>query len=125
MCALGIPRGIEEVELLCGTTSEGTSPRKLYRGLCTIAELDPQVLHETRKDVAVVLLEKALRDGRPVILLVENAEHWVSAIGLLGERVQIADGADNELVVSYPITEFANRWVDATSKRKPYYGIRM
>ena len=124
LCALGIERSVEECEALCGcTATDGASPRKLYKGLETIHELDPVIISESREEIALVLLEQSLRDGRPVIMLVDGTEHWVAAIGLLGKRVQIADGADSELIISYPLTALT-RWKNPTSKRATYYGIR-
>jgi hypothetical protein len=124
LCALGIERSVEECEVLCGcTATDGTPPKKLYKGLETIHELDPVIISESREEIALVLLEQALRDGRPVIMLVDAAEHWVTAFGLLGKRVQIADGADSELVISSPISAMASRWKNPHSKRAPFYGI--
>lgn len=126
LCALGIDRSTEECELLCGTTAtQGTPPHRMIKGLESIHELDVQVIHESREEIALLLLREALRDGRPVILLVDNAEHWISAIGLLGERIDIADGADNELVTTNTPMGLAVRWLNKYSKRKPYYGIRI
>lgn len=126
LCALGIDRSTEECEILCGTTAtQGTPPHKMIKGLESIHELDVQVIREKRPEIALLLLRDSLRDGRPVILLVDNAEHWITAIGLLGERIQIADGADNELVTSNNADGTIKRWCNATSKRTPYYGIRI
>lgn len=126
LCALGIDRSTEECEILCGTTAtQGTPPRKMIKGLESIHELDVQVINEHRQEIAILLLREALRDGRPVILLVDNAEHWISAIGLLGERLIIADGADYELVTSNNAEGLQERWRNVHSKRQPYYGIRI
>lgn len=125
LCALGIDRSTEECELLCGTTANGTPPKRLLKGLQTIHELDPAVFHSRNEIAASAILESFLRKGRPTILLVDNAEHWVTAIGLLGERVLIADGADSELVTSYPTDGFTKRWVNKHSKSQPYYGITL
>jgi len=125
LCALGIDRSTEECELLCGTTAiQGTPPRRMIKGLESIHELDVQVISEHRKEIALLLLCESLRDGRPVILLVDKNEHWIAAIGLLGDRIIIADGADNELVTSYNTDGISGRWV-GTSKRQTYYGIRI
>lgn len=126
LCALGIDRSTEECEILCGTTAtQGTPPHRMIKGLESIHELDVVVIKELRKEIAILLLKDSLRDGRPVVLLVDNAEHWIAAIGILGERVIIADGADYELVTSYPLESFNDRWYNKTSKRIPYYGIRI
>lgn len=125
LCALGIVRSTEECEVLCGcTATSGTSPRKLYKGLEAIHEADPFVISDWRPEIALMMLEQCLRDGRPVIMLVDKAEHWVTAIGLLGKRVQVADGADSDLVISYHLGDLEARWRNPTSKRASFYAIR-
>lgn len=126
LCALGIDRSTEECELLCGTTAtQGTPPHRMIKGLESIHELDVQVIREKRPEIALLLLRDSLRDGRPAILLVDDAEHWIAAIGLLNERIIVADGADNELVTSNNSEGTIKRWVNKNSKRTPYYGIRI
>lgn len=126
LCALGIVRSMEECELLCGCTAQdGTSPTKLLKGLKTIHELNPWAFAESREPVAIAFLECALHDGAPVIMLVDNGEHWVTAVGLLNKKVLIADGADSELVISYPIESIASRWKNTSTKRGNFYGIRI
>jgi hypothetical protein len=126
LCALGIDRSTEECEILCGTTAtQGTTPRRMIKGLESIHELDVAIISETRKEIALLLLQSALRDGRPVIILVDNNEHWISAIGLLGDRIIIADGADYELVTSNNSEGLLTRWCNSSSKRQSYYGIRI
>ncbi len=121
LAALGIARSQAECEALAKTTAaEGTSPAKLLRGLKSLEGVRPVVLKETRQDVALLRLDKALRYGRPVILLVDDGQHWVAAIGQLGERYLVADGADNELVLSLDMAALAARWIE---DERTYYGV--
>lgn len=122
LAAVGIRRTIPECEALCKTTgTAGTSPKKLYQALRTVDEVSPGMLIEARPDVAMLRLEAALRRGRSVILCVDNYEHWVAAIGVLGDRVLVADSADNELVLSLTPGEVLGRWEGGG--RFKFYGV--
>lgn len=122
LAALGIARTIPECEGLCRTTgTEGTSPANLIRALATVEGVEAAVLSEAREDVAMLRLEAALRRGRPLVLCVDDAGHWVAAIGVLGDRVLVADPADNELVLSLAPGELARRW--AGPGRFKFYGV--
>jgi hypothetical protein len=73
-------------------------------------------------EVAWRYMRSWLVSGWPVALAVDEDEHWVAAIGVLGDRVLVADSADPELVLSYTRDQLLDRW------RKPgdpprYYGI--
>lgn len=121
LVALGVERSLDECEHLCGTTTEGTDGPALVRGAAKIPGLTPVPLRESRPDVAVLRLVAALRAGRPVVLAVDSDEHWVAAVGLLGERVLVADSADNELVQSLPLSQLLERW--RGTGRRPFYGV--
>jgi hypothetical protein len=73
-------------------------------------------------NLAAASLRGFLASGWPVMLAVDNDEHWVGAIGLVGERVLVADSADGELVVVYDTEQVVNRWATATDPAK-FYGI--
>jgi hypothetical protein len=66
-------------------------------------------------------LRRLLNRGIPVILCVDECEHWVCAVGTIGTRFLVADSADAELVRSYDATALAERWWHKS--KKPYYGV--
>lgn len=81
----------EQAAKYAGTTREqGTSQHGIKQALeryeCTHEEID-----ERRYANAEARLSGYLRDGHPVILLVESGNHWVTAVGLLGNSVVIYD----------------------------------
>lgn len=76
------------------------------------------------EDAAWGLLRSHLFEGRPVGLAVDNDTHWVVAIGLLGLRVDVADSADPEAVVSYSREELMKRWYTPGEPRI-HYGVAM
>ncbi len=107
----------------------GTSVRRLTTALKKLGRQTVQLQPEKRPkgpDVATRAwagLLAALRTGAPVILSVDDDEHWVAAIGLIGrERVLVADSADGALVLCYSRQELLNRWKGRSWKR-PYFGV--
>ncbi len=113
--SLGIVRSREELETLCGTTmTAGTSPAKMYRGAGKLGlHGAPTKITERRLDIAMLKLRHALlAEGRPVVMVWHAGEHWVAAVGMLGERFLIADSADIELVISMSAEEVAEKWAD-------------
>ena len=123
LVALGLTRSIDELEKLLGcTATQGTSGPKMLKGLYHIEELQPRKIEESREEIAHLRLDAALRSGRPVILCVDNLEHYVCAIGRLGtSRVIIADSADSELVLVYTWSEAMRRW--ESQSKKAYWGL--
>lgn len=75
------------------------------------------------RDYAVLALRGALASGAVALLHVDDDEeggHWVSAIGVLGQRFLVADGADREIVLSYDEDALITRWTNETGT---LYGI--
>lgn len=113
LSAIGIERSAEELEKACGTTAtKGTPTKGILKAAQKIEGCSPIVIRERRSDVALLKLEHAVNEGRPVLLCVDHGEHWVAAVGKLGERYLVADSANSELVVSYSTTEIEARWKD-------------
>lgn len=120
LAAIGIHRTQDELEALCKTTgTAGTSPRNLQAAIRALGRV-PVVINERRDEVAVLMLDAWLREGRPVVLCVDGGSHWVAAVGTLGRtQVLVADPADNELVLSYGWGNLVARW----GAEGRYYGI--
>lgn len=123
--SIGIERTEDELGLLSRQTTEGTSQPGLERAIQTIdkgdgTKLTSNRIYEKRREVAGWALSSAIRAGRPVILCVDNFEHWVSAVGILGERFIIADSASNDVVEYMSLSETLDRW-DGPG----YYGIEI
>lgn len=73
-------------------------------------------------EVAIAALRGQLVLGRPAMLAVDNDDHWIGVIGVLGDRFVTVDSADSELVVCPSGVELAKRWGGATDPPK-FYGI--
>lgn len=111
--ALGIQRTAEELESACGTTmTKGTSTAKLFKAANKIEGCSCVRINERRRDVALLKLQHALQNGRPVVIAWADGSHWVCAIGMLGPRYLIADAAENELVLSIEVEEVEKQWED-------------
>lgn len=122
LSAMGIRRTIPECEALCKTTgTAGTSPKRLFKACHTVEGVSPGLLMEIRPEVALLRLEGSLRRGRSMLLCVDKYDHWIAAIGMLGERVLVADPADNDLVLSLQPGELLERWAGDGKFR--FYGI--
>lgn len=123
LATLGIQRSPDECEKLCGTSAaNGTSTQGLVKAARKIDDLNPVVIREKRRDVALLKLRSAIDDGRPVIIsweVAEPADHWVCVIGRIGTRYLVADSGDNDLVYAKDVAELATKWVDGST----YEGI--
>lgn len=100
--------------------TKGLGEREIKRALTALGYSYDEI-HEAREPHAWLFLLDALRHGRPVVMVVDNDKHWVTAIGMLGPAVQIADPAHNDLVVGRTRARLMTRW--GSEARKPWYGV--
>lgn len=124
LMALGIPSTQADCAAACGTTAtDGTPPKGIIKGAKSFGR-QPLVINERRGTVATLWLLHFLGQGRPVLLCVDKSDHWVTAIAVLGDRILVADPADNELVLSLTKPALATRWGEtAVPSKHHYYGI--
>lgn len=119
LAAQGIARTQDECAAMCKTTAtDGTPPKRLLAAIMAVGRKGV-VIKERRADVAITFLAHWLDRGRPVILCVDQGQHWVAAVGMLGERILVADSADNDLVLSYSREELLKRWAEG----KSFWGV--
>jgi hypothetical protein len=87
--------------------AEGMSERVLKR---VVKALGGEGWHfNLPADLGWSCVQGCLSIGQAVILLVDEEEHWVAAVGAIGTRVLVADPAHNELVLSYSREELIKR----------------
>jgi hypothetical protein len=114
---------LEECERACKVSAtDGTSPKRLMMG---VRELGLRVLleiREARADIAAMQLERQIRSGHPVALVVDCDSHWAAVVGRLGDRYLVADSADSELVLSLSEGELLQRWANPEARRG-FYGV--
>lgn len=116
LAALGVARSEDELIQLTGQRPSGTSAAGILRAIKTISEgVVPPLVGEAvmwrNKDEAVRGLWWYLTErGRPLILCVDNFDHWVACTGYLGYRFAVMDSADNRLAIYYDVAALVGRW---------------
>lgn len=125
LLALGVEGETERtISRLAGTSPiHGTNAAGLRRALSSLRYKSRPMSYGQPGRAAKGLL-RALREGHPVLLLVDQDEHWVTAIGVVGERVVIADSGSDFLVTTWSLDELARKWV-GSGKRPVYYAIEV
>lgn len=121
LCALGRDASLEACEKVCKTDADGTSPKQLIAGAKAMGLEVVAEIREAKPDVALLRLDRALTRGLAAVLVVDDDEHWIAVVGMIGQRYLVADSADSELVLSLDAEALAERWEGAG--RKPYYAI--
>jgi len=121
--AIGIERSEDEIGTLAKQDTNGTTPLRMRRAAESIGV---EVLNvcEKRQEVAGWLIESQLRSGNPGIIVVDNDEHWVSVVGLLGDTFIVADPADNDLLLFYSLQGLLDRWKNPDGKYAGFFLIR-
>jgi ABC-type bacteriocin/lantibiotic exporter with double-glycine peptidase domain len=110
----------EEAVALCGTTPlKGTPIAGLKKAT---KKMGLGVVDWTLPwDNAWARLRVALQRGAPVLLAVDQGEHWVTAVGLLDGRVLVYDPAKCDLF-SWGAGELTAAWKDSKGK---FYGLEV
>jgi phage tail sheath gpL-like len=113
--AVGRKRSMLECERLCNTSVlHGTSAEQIEAAVAVVQARRPHyVIATSDPPAAIAMLRDALLRGRAAVMVVDNDEHWVAAVGVLGDRVLVADGISNEIVVSYLDSKLVTRWKSA------------
>jgi len=112
--ALGIRRTEDELAPLCDSNVEGTSPKGILKAIKAISTTELPLRGDslkTSEPLAWVLVQWYLvNEGRPMILCVDEDDHWVAVVGSLGDRVVVIDGAETDLVLFYDKDGLIERW---------------
>lgn len=123
LAAMGIERSAEELEKACKTSAtNGTSTNNIVKAAKAIEGCHPVKVTESRADVALLKLSYAVTSGRAVVISwcsQDPGDHWVAAVGKLGDRYLIADAGDSELVTGVDAGELLKKWRDG----KYYEGV--
>jgi ABC-type bacteriocin/lantibiotic exporter with double-glycine peptidase domain len=100
---------------------EGTSQSQIKKAL-DVLKYNHTEFNLAHAEASWRTLRSFLNDECPVLLAVDDSEHWVAAIGTIGKRVLIADGLNSELVLSYDREEMLARW-GLSGDVVTYYGL--
>ena len=114
-----------------GTTPEGTNEIGLMRAIRSYNH-KPKEYQSSARTSSWAWVRNCLKKGKPVLLCIEQWEHWVAAVGLIGGDVLVFDPDSSSgrrkrysgLEV-YNEMELAKRWVyiDEDTEEHIYYGI--
>ena len=134
LLALGRRQSQDRIATIAGTTeADGTDENGILR-TALWAGLAPD---QGRFDAGLAAhgwVWSSLTMGRPVLLCVDRWQHWVTAVGVLGQRVVLFDPArypHNKArngVFTLPRAKLLKRWAAARSVRGKgpvYYGIAL
>lgn len=101
--------------------TKGLGEREIKRALTALGYGHSEIWTGDEPHGWHYLKEALVFEGRPVIMAVDRDRHWVSAVGVLGRRIAVADGAATDLVVYRPRELLMPFW--SSGARKCYYGI--
>jgi len=102
-------------------TTKGMGEREIKRALTSLGYDHGEIYTASESHGWLFLRDALVFYGRPVIMAVDRDKHWVAAVGTLGERVALADGAHNDMMVYRPRASLMPRW--HSGGRTGYYGI--
>lgn len=124
LAALGVERTEDELIRLTGQTAAGTGTRGMIKAIRAIESPEHTMVGEAYRWRGERLAKVSLwyhlsEQGRPVILCVDNLDHWVAAVGHLGARYIVIDSAEVGLVFHYDWEALGRRWAQEDN----YYGI--
>ncbi len=117
---LGVRRSQKEINRLCHVTpGKGTSEVEMKRALLANG-MAVDEWQNTDSELSLEWLYDSLQE-HPVILCVDNDDHYVTAIGLCGSRVLVFDPSRNAGLTVYSAAELSVRWRDELEET--YYGL--
>lgn len=117
---LGIKRTQREIAKLCDVTpAAGTDETEMKRALLANGvQIDEW--HSANRVASYCWLRDCLNFGWPVILCVDLDDHWLTAIGLCGQRFVLFDPSRNTGVEVHDASSLASRW---KNEDDIYYGL--
>lgn len=121
LSALGFTLGEDTVGEVADTNGDGTGPAGLKRAARRLgAAVD--VISERDGRRAFYTLCGFLGDGQSAVLCWNKGKHWVTAFGLLGDRVLIFDpGAASDNISAFSMRELLEEWTSGGTQ--PRYAI--
>jgi ABC-type bacteriocin/lantibiotic exporter with double-glycine peptidase domain len=117
-----------DVRKAAGTDQEGTNPTGVIAALRCYG-LTVHESEEVGRSRAWAWLHGSLVQGRPAIITVDSARHWVACVGHLGQRIVLVDSLtttgnrreNGTHILSRPL--LLRRWASSRSNERTFYGI--
>jgi ABC-type bacteriocin/lantibiotic exporter with double-glycine peptidase domain len=110
-----------------GTTEDGTDEKELIQAARAVG-LTATSHHSADKSAAWSFVRANVLDGRPCLLCIDQWSHWVTVIGIVGDKVILVDPANTQKntgengthVLSRP--QLMRRW-KCPRTEEPFYAI--
>lgn len=125
--ALGIRVAEGRIRALAGTTEDGTDEDELIAAARGIG-LKATAHHSADQSAAWAFVRANVLDGRPCVLCIDQWRHWVTVIGIVGDRVLLCDPNDTKKnasengIYSLSRPDLLRRWRHP-SDEEPFYAI--
>lgn len=121
---LGIHEDQEKIAVLCHVTKKlGTPEEEILRALLAF-RVKVDILDKPAQRVSMAWLRKHLRTLGPAVLCVDNHSHWVTAIGVVADRILLFDPSAGKGLQLHTRKTLLARWRLAPTHGGPtYYGI--
>lgn len=125
--ALGIRVAEGRVRALAGTTEDGTDEDELIAAIRGIS-LKATPHHSADQSAAWAFVRANVLDGRPCVICIDQWRHWVTVIGIVGDRIILCDPIDTKKnasengIYSLSRPDLLRRWRHP-SDEEPFYAI--
>ncbi len=112
---------------LAGTTEDGTDEHELILAARGIG-LTATPHHSKDQAAAWAFIRANVMDGRPCLICIDQWTHWVTIVGIVGDRVLLADPANTKKnqsengLHSLSRTDLLRRW-RCPNELEPFYAI--
>lgn len=125
--ALGFRVAEGRIRALAGTTEDGTEEDGLISAAREL-RLTATPHHGADQAAAWAFVRSNVMDGRPCLICIDQWNHWVTVIGIVGDRVLVFDPAETKKnqsesgVHALSRTDLLKRWRHK-SEDEPFYAI--
>lgn len=125
--AIGIRIAESRIRALAGSEENGTDEHELISAARALGfKVTPH--HGTDQAAAWAFVRANVLDGRPCLLCIDQWTHWVTVVGIVGDRVLVIDptntkknvGENGVHALSRP--DLLRRW-RCRSEQEPFYAI--
>lgn len=115
------------IRALAGTTEDGTDEDELIAAIRGVS-LKATPHHSADQSAAWAFVRANVLDGRPTVLCIDQWHHWVTIVGIVGDRVLLVDPNDTKKnmaengIYSMSRHDLFRRWRHP-SDEEPFYAI--
>lgn len=125
--AIGVRISEGRARKLAGTTEDGTDETELIQAVRAVG-LTATPHHSKDQPAAWAFVRSNVLEGRPCLICIDQWTHWVTVVGIVGDRVLVADPANTVKnkgengILSLSRTDLDRRW-RCPNEQEPFYAI--